>query len=594
VAPDEVSLAWAGVNSENLASVWLLYHLLDRLDDARFAELAGELGLAREAGETEDAYKLRVQKLGVLPTPTRVREAQFLQARAEVVGALARLRHPEDEVSLRSLSYGWGFDRERKRAGSARQKSALDHSWQAVLDLREQCGDRYRDAVDAMRRGEAVPSGSPALFGRVSDERVDVACAAQPEGFEPLTRALLMGDDAGGREILDEDGRPTGIRLPILFPNRRLARQLGDEADLRIGDRLHASTIDDLRSAYDRRLLEREVAGSSAPGLYDPEVLYWHQDFRTLMAMRFVKRMAQRYGVSTEIDDVLSMPLGAAEITLEEATKVYEGMISGQIWEFPGVGMSRSGPRKVGIPAATTLLIAEIRDVDGHLVYQAAPTAEQAASPEVAPMTADVLRNVVAHGTGRRAKAAVEVAGADVPLGGKTGTTNDFRNAAFLGFAPSLTGSGADERGAWIVGVYVGYDDNRPMSRRGIKLDGSRGALPAWVSTVQGLGSDGLLGVAVPPSEGWASAVPEGLRRVSVEPDLGGLPMEAPPEAGPSVLTRPDEVVIATRAPTVPLEPVRRPIRIAPRIRSPDDNVVPEAEGRGVWGIRLPRGGRGR
>lgn len=203
-------------------------------------------------------------------------------------------------------------------------------------------------------------------------------------------------------------------------------------------------------------------------------------------------------------------------------------------------------------------------------------------------MTADILRNVVAYGTGRRAKGAIKVSGHDVPLGGKTGTTNEFRNAAFLGFAPALTETGPSDSSSWLVGVYVGYDDNRSMSRRSIRLDGSRGALPAWIQVVRGLAAHGRLGAPQDaPRTGWSPMSVEGLKRVSVEPDIGGLVMEGPAVRGrPSVLTRPPEEQLAARSPAVPLKPVERPVRIAPRLTHPEIvPVVPEAgeSRRGIW-----------
>ncbi len=82
-----VSMAWAGVNSENLASIWLLYHLTDRLDGEQVRELATSLDLARRADEADKDYRERIQLSGILPTRARISEALFLQARAEALGA---------------------------------------------------------------------------------------------------------------------------------------------------------------------------------------------------------------------------------------------------------------------------------------------------------------------------------------------------------------------------------------------------------------------------------------------------------------------------------------------------------------------------
>jgi len=99
-------------------------------------------------------------------------------------------------------------------------------------------------------------------------------------------------------------------------------------------------------------------------------------------------------------------------------------------------------------------------------------------------LVADVLRNVVVHGTGRRAAGML----GGWPVGGKTGTTNDFKNAAFVGYVPSGSGN------PWVLASYVGYDDNRPMVRSGSVLAGANGALPAWIAAIEGFEGADLLG----------------------------------------------------------------------------------------------------
>jgi len=137
-------------------------------------------------------------------------------------------------------------------------------------------------------------------------------------------------------------------------------------------------------------------------------------------------------------------------------------------------------------------------------------------------LNGDILRNTVKWGTGRRAKRAVTVGESVVPLAGKTGTTNDYKNAAFVGFVPRLTGGQWSWADGYTLGVYVGYDDHaRQMVKGRIRLDGASGALPAWIGTAQGLATQGMLG------EGDAlsaeMAVESSFGRVGAE-DKSGLP----------------------------------------------------------------------
>ena len=236
-------------------------------------------------------------------------------------------------------------------------------------------------------------------------------------------------------------------------------------------------------------------------------------------------KLAEQYGVQTELQPILSLPLGAGEITLEESTSVYQGLVTGEAYEVPGRGAGRAVD-PIQTPSA---LIEEIRDVDGRVLYRATPTSTRVADGRIGEMTADILRNVVEHGTGRRALHAVKLDDAQVPVGGKTGTTNDFKNAAFLGYVPVATPDGFTAIGGYVVGAYVGYDDNRPMSNGRIRLAGASGALPAWIGAVQGILASGRAGR--PEGEAvegvWPSYTGDGLVRVSVQDDGGRVGPEA-------------------------------------------------------------------
>ncbi|MFT4622068.1 MAG: penicillin-binding protein 1A [Myxococcota bacterium] len=572
----EVSMAWAGVNSENLASVWLLYHLTDRLDGEQIRELAASLGLARRDDETEEDYRRRIQLAGVLPTPSRVEEALFLQARGEALANIDGSTHPGDRRALASLLHGWGFDAERARvrrlgpSSRAWKERALDNSWRTLEPMLPLCEAQHAALEEAWSE-RRLPSGdSVADLTLLRDgERVLVACGTAPAGyvspFEVLPEVYVT---------VQMEAPPMEVARSRRGPRRRVdvadspavvgGTNLSPIGDMLMDDRLHHESLRKLADGLERRRLAHTLRDST-PDLYAPEFLFWHQDFRVLLSLRYVARLAEQYGVQTDVREVLSMPLGASEITLEESVSLYGGLVSGERWSFPGDGPG--GP--VPSPPTPSLLIAELRDIDGNLLYRARPEAVRVAKPTVAAMTADILHGVVRWGTGRRASGAIQLEGGAVPIGGKTGTTNDFKNAAFLGYAPVAGDDGAFDPPGFVVGVYVGYDDNRPMTNGRIRLAGASGALPAWIGTVHGLADAGHLGApAGDLVQGWwPSSRSPVLLRVPVEPGTGlrnaDLAFDA---AAPSVLMPRARLL----EPGVHFSPIDRPARVAPRTDDPD------------------------
>jgi penicillin-binding protein 1A len=135
--------------------------------------------------------------------------------------------------------------------------------------------------------------------------------------------------------------------------------------------------------------------------------------------------------------------LGAAEITLMEQTSAYS--------VFPNDGV-RVTPR----------YITKVTDYEGRVLEEDYPEAKDVVSQRTARVMTGMLREVVLHGTG------VAAAKMGFPVAGKTGTTNDFTDAWFVGFSPTMT-----------CGVWVGYDEKKSL---GAKETGAHAALPIWIN----------------------------------------------------------------------------------------------------------------
>lgn len=160
------------------------------------------------------------------------------------------------------------------------------------------------------------------------------------------------------------------------------------------------------------------------------------------MGIRTVIDYAHRFGITSNLPPYLPVALGAAEVTLFEQTSAFS--------VFPNDGV-RITPR----------YITKVTDYEGRVLEEDFPDVKDVISVRTARIMTSMLREVVLHGTAASANSL------KLPLAGKTGTTNDFTDAWFVGFSPSTT-----------AGVWIGYDEKKTL---GAKESGAHAALPMWM-----------------------------------------------------------------------------------------------------------------
>jgi penicillin-binding protein 1A len=156
-----------------------------------------------------------------------------------------------------------------------------------------------------------------------------------------------------------------------------------------------------------------------------------------------VAALAQKMGIVSELPKELSLSLGSGEVTPLEMTNAFATLAAG------GVAMA---PRFV-------------EAIDGKTTPPSQGT--PVLRPEVAYVATSMLQSVVTEGTATRANAL------KIPLAGKTGTSNEARDTWFIGYTPD-----------YAIGVWVGYDDNRPM---GGKETGGTTAVPIFVDVMKAM-----------------------------------------------------------------------------------------------------------
>jgi len=155
---------------------------------------------------------------------------------------------------------------------------------------------------------------------------------------------------------------------------------------------------------------------------------------------------ANRFGITSDLKPYMSIALGAFGITLEEMVGAYT--------VFPNLGV-RVKP----------YLIRSITDLDNREIERNRPDRKRVIDPDTAFVVNYLMQGVVKHGSGRLAR------NLKAPIGGKTGTTNDYTDAWFIGFSPSIS-----------VGVWVGFEVNKSL---GEYETGGKAACPIFVSFME-------------------------------------------------------------------------------------------------------------
>jgi penicillin-binding protein 1A len=216
--------------------------------------------------------------------------------------------------------------------------------------------------------------------------------------------------------------------------------------------------------------------------------------------------MTKRFGITTPLPPYLPLALGAADMKLVEHVSAFT--------VFPNDGI-RIDPH----------MIRRVTSYDGALLEEAHPEVHDVLSPDVARTMTAMLEEVIQFGTGVQAKALGR------PAAGKTGTTQDYTDAWFVGYTPQIT-----------AGVWVGFDDKQISL--GKKETGARAALPIWLEFMQGAtaGMPPLDFANVVPLEQQAGEHHLNLDTPDTAPteDEPATPKEKPPAVSPPTKTGTD------------------------------------------------------
>ena len=266
--------------------------------------------------------------------------------------------------------------------------------------------------------------------------------------------ALLAIDNATGNILALVGGRD--FNLSQFDRATQAERQTGSSFKAYV----YTTAVEDGMTPQDTVVDHPISFGSWTPHNYDGKfkgrisLLEAFADSRNIPAIEIADRVgirnviatAHKFGITENIPPFLPVALGSAEVTLEQQTAAYS--------VFPNDGI-RVAPR----------LVRRVVSADGVPLTTDTSDVAEVISQKTARTMMEFFRGVTSEGT------AASLRTLNHPLGGKTGTTNDFTDAWFMGFSPSIT-----------CGVWTGYDDRQSL---GEKQTGAVVALPIWRDFMQ-------------------------------------------------------------------------------------------------------------
>ena len=196
-----------------------------------------------------------------------------------------------------------------------------------------------------------------------------------------------------------------------------------------------------------------------------------------VVGFQLLNDYAHRCGVTTDIPAFPASYLGACNLSLNELTGIYATFASGGVWTRQHI-------------------VLRVLDDKDRVLYQYEPEGSRVFSPQVARQVTGMLQNVLDFGTGEPVRGEY---GFHAPAAGKTGTTNDYKDAWFEGFTTNL-----------VAGVWIGYDQPREVMAGGYA---AKVALPVWANVMKQM-------TATYPMHDFP--VPDGLEEQSIGGGLFG------------------------------------------------------------------------
>ena len=469
------SMVAAGAKSENLASIWLLKHLLDKISYEKFMELLEFLDVVQPNKTEAENLRFIGSKFNVYAnSPSQIKMGLLEKMKSELLVSSLFPASNNSKILIQTIHYGEGFPAEEKNIEGDTSLSE------------EKKNVRKNMLKNNLLRWQSIYTELFTRFQTIK-KSLDAGQKLSELDMEVLSHFIYTKEGIGHLSL--KPWIPQSIsRFAEEVPTKRLSLEEAKNfvrSAAGNSDKFDSLLLDGVFPVKAIKYIAAQLdksyqALSEAPPFLK---LYWNDDLKYSLGMYYVNRMIKAMGVQSETDWVPSMPLGAGDITLAELALMYQTMLTGKIYHYFNNG-----------DANQIVLIKKIEDSHGNLLWEAVSKESELISEFYSAPMLSILRAVVTNGTAAgflKGKITVpgkgsepnSIARIEIPVFGKTGTTNENVNGVYVGFLPYGNANNTKEfsrEHMYTIATYVGYDNNEPMVKNGIKIYGGFGAIPAW------------------------------------------------------------------------------------------------------------------
>lgn len=478
----ETTILGAGAKSENLASIWLLAHLLDKLNYNQFEDLLKFLGIVNEGASPQQTISMIVNKFNArVNDENAIKRGILEQIKNDFSGDLSIIGNNNLKIFIHTLHYdeikqNAGFS-EKSDQNLAKKEAELRNNimknnltrWNALAQ-KAKLGLAELQKINKSENSFIVNRELISQFSKSSDGNFLIFNSVTP--WQPSITSQLV-------EPVTSVSLNTESLIHLISKNPSLL----NSSKILLDGVVPLSLITNINSTLHEKY-------ALVMGQTDLEKLFWNADFRYSLGMYYTAKMANGMGVTESLQWVPSFPLGSNSITLANLSLLYQTFLTGKTYRY------------FNSPQVNQLaVIKRIEDSNGNLLWELKSKENQFVDSFYSSPILNTLRGTITAGTGfplnwsiilrsndENVDQQLRTAKIRVPIFGKTGTTNNYVNGTFIGFLPYPTENGGvlSAENAYTIASYIGYDSNKPMVRKWYRVYGGA-AIPAWEEIALGI-----------------------------------------------------------------------------------------------------------